>query len=299
MSRNNSKYSAALEAKRHKNDYPYNLLFDIFPELNGDKFAHVYIQNIKLAIHLFTGNSDLRYQAAKHYYVDHKKLYEIGVIMNLSNAEVNRLIEELKEIIFHNKEIIFNGFEHSKAYSDCVRNYVSLGFTERSASGLVSSGFYCITDINSMRDGKEFIKRLSNTIEDPDRVGTVFQDTLIKLNDLGYDTSRFGYNYKTEERKENDYHYAKRLSKCSGGSKSNNNDPKLTQFNGMSDNTFKMRCPICKRFTKVHITGTIDTTGNLHIVETNVVKKKKSTCSNCMRMIDLDDNILRFIRNYN
>lgn len=284
------KYTKSVEMCKMKHRYPCNLFLELFPDFNDDKFATVYVDNITIILNVFK-HENLGFKILKMSYEEHLTFERICGILNIMSSDAVRLANEAKDIIKRNKEVIFNGFAHSKLRNKTIGKLTREGFNKNTATALVDSGLYCVRDIKNLKDGKELIKVLSKNM-DSERVGKVLEDTLITMNKLGFDTTRFGYSGK----------------KPSNTPKSNNTIStavkpgtlnKITDYayDGFSTTTFKIQCPKCNRFFRIHIVGKVDKDGKLCIEHTAANESGIFLCQNCMSPVSID-KVDKFIRNY-
>lgn len=285
------KYTKSVEICKMKHRYPCNLFLELFPDFSDEKFATVYVDNITIILNVFR-HENLGFKILKMSYDEHLTFDRICAILNIMSSDAVRLQNEAKYIIRKNKEVIFNGFGHSKLRNRTIAKLTIEGFGKSTATSLVDSGLYCVRDIKNLKDGKELIKVLSKNMES-DRVGKVLEDTLITMNRLGFDTTRFGYSGKNQNTPS-----PKRInttpSTVSPGSLN-----KITDYayEGFSETTFKVQCPKCNRFFRIHIVGKVDRDGKLCIEHTATNESGIFFCQNCMAPVSID-KVDKFIRNY-
>ena len=284
------KYTKSVEICKIKHRYPCNLFLELFPDFNDDKFATAYVDNITIILNVFR-HENLGFKILKMSYEEHLTFERICGILNIMSSDAVRLENEAKDIIRKNKEVIFNGFGHSRLRNRTIGKLSREGFNKSTATALVDSGLYCTRDIKNVKDGKELIKVLSKNM-DSERVGKVLEDTLITMNKIGFDTTRFGYSGKKYDPPKT------------------NNKPDVTvvkpgtlnkisdyAYDGFSETTFKVQCPKCNRFFRIHIVGKIDKDGKLCLEHTTANESGIFFCQNCMAPVSID-KVDKFIRNY-
>lgn len=286
-----SKYTKSVEICEMKHRYPCNLFLELFPDFNDDKFAIVYVDNITIILNVLR-YENLGFKILKMSYEEHLAFDRICDVLNIMSSDAVRFQNEAKDIIRRNKEVIFNGFSHSKLRNRTIGKLSREGFNKNTATALVDSGLYCVRDIKNLKDGKELIKVLSKNMES-DRVGKVLEETLITMNRLGYDTTRFGYSGKKQNTNSPKYNNTM-PSTVSPGSLN-----KITDYayEGFSETTFKIQCPKCNRFFRIHIVGKVDRDGKLCIEHTATNESGIFFCQSCMAPVSID-KVDKFIRNY-
>lgn len=278
--------------QKMSNTYPCNLLLDLFPNITKDNFSPAYITNLSIAIKILS-NSYIGFKTLELQYKDCLSIDEIAERMRSNKFKVNQEQDDAKRMIIKNKEIIFNGFGHSKLRNKVISGLVSVGIHRDSATVLVDSGLYCVWDIMDLKDNKEFIKILSKNFE-PSVVGRTLEDTLVALNRQQYDTTKFGYiGKKYSGTVEID---PKKYDKITS-SKEDVLSIQNYDYNGFSDTTFKVKCPKCDRFFRIHLTGTIDDEGKLVLEKNPAIESGIFLCQHCMTPVNID-KVDKFIRNY-
>lgn len=285
------KYTKSVEICKIKHRYPCNLFLELFPDFNDDKFAIVYVDNITIILNVFR-YENLGFKILKMSYEEHLAFDRICDVLNIMYSDAVRLQNEAKDIIRRNKEVIFNGFGHSKLRNRTIEKLTREGFGKSTATSLVDSGLYCVRDIKNLKDGKELIKVLSKNM-DSDRVGKVLEETLITMNRLGNDTTRFGYSGKKQNTP------SQKCNNVIPSTVSPGSLNKITDYayEGFSETTFKVQCPKCNRFFRIHIVGKVDRDGKLRIEHTATNESGIFFCQNCMAPVSID-KVDKFIRNY-
>ena len=285
------KYTKSVEICKMKHRYPCNLFIELFPDFSDEKFATVYVDNITIILNVFR-HENLGFKILQMAYEEYLTFDQICGILNIKYSDVEHMANEAKDIIMKNKEVIFNGFGHSKLRNRTIGKLAREGFGKSTATSLVDSGLYCVRDIKNLKDGKELIKVLSKNMES-DRVGKVLEDTLITMNRLGFDTTRFGYSGKNQNTPS-----PKRINTMPS-TVSPDSIYKITDYvyEGFSETTFKVQCPKCNRFFRIHIVGKVDRDGKLCIEHTATNESGIFFCQNCMAPVSID-KVDKFIRNY-
>lgn len=285
------KYAKSVEICKMKQRYPRNLFLELFPDFSGEKFATVYVDNITIILNVFR-HENLGFKILKMSYEENLTDDTISTILNITTSDVVRLKNEAKDIIRRNKEVIFNGFGHSRLRNRTIGKLTKEGFNKITAISLVDSGLYCVRDIKNLKDGKELIKVLSNNMGS-DRVGKVLEETLITMNRLGFDTTRFGYSGKKQNTP------SPKRSNTMPSTVSPGSIYKITDYayEGFSETSFKVQCPRCNRFFRIHIVGKVDRDGKLCIEHTVANESGIFFCQNCMAPVSID-KVDKFIRNY-
>ena len=284
------KYTKSQQICKLMHRYPCNLFLELFPDFNGDKFATVYVDNITIILNVFK-HENLGFKILKMSYDEHLTFDRICGILNIMSSDAIRLQNDAKYIIKKNKEVIFNGFAHSKLRNRTIVKLTIEGFNKSTATALVDSGLYCVRDIKNLKDGKELINVLSKSM-DSDRVGKVLEDTLITMNKLGFDTTRFGYSGKKPN-------ISSKPNNSMATSIKHGTLNKISDYayDGFSETTFKVQCPKCNRFFRIHIVGKVDRDGKLCIEHTATNESGIFFCQNCMAPVSID-KVDKFIRNY-
>lgn len=285
------KYTKSVEICKMKHRYPCNLFLELFPDFSDEKFATVYVDNITIILNVFR-YENLGFKILKMSYKEHLAFDRICDILNIMSSDAVRLQNKAKDIIMRNKEVIFNGFGHSKLRNRTIGKLTREGFGKSTATSLVDSGLYCVRDIKNLKDGKELIKVLSKNMES-DRVGKVLEETLITMNRLGFDTTRFGYSGKKQNTP------SPKHSNTMHSTVSPDSIYKITDYayEGFSETSFKVQCPRCNRFFRIHIVGKVDRDGKLCIEHTSTNESGIFFCQNCMSPVSID-KVDKFIRNY-
>lgn len=292
MAKYTRKYPPYVEYNKMKNKYPCNLFLEIFPNFGGEKFDRVYVGNISIIINVLN-HDNLGFKIIKMTYGEHFDSEIICKILNIDSATKTRLEAEAKSMIVNNKEVIFNGFGHSKLRNKTISNLSKKGFPRHTATLLVDSGLYCVRDIDNVKDGKELIGILSKNME-PETVGKVMEDTLVNMNKLGFNTIKFGYAGKKA---------SKILSNKKDPEPSAEVDPNDVnkidgyKYDGISETTFKVQCLKCDEFFRIRITGKVNDEGKLRIDHNYNTESGIFLCKNCSAPLSFD-KIDRFIRNY-
>lgn len=284
-----ARYSKPIDADKFKHRYPCNLFFDLFPDFK-DKFAMVYIDNLNIILKIYKDKC-VGFKMLEMYYKMHLSVVKISEALSMSIHDVSKAISDAKNIIMNNKEVIFNGFGHSRLRNRTIHDLTNKGFSKYTAANLVDSGLYRIGDIDKLKNGKELIGVLAKKL-DSDTTGKVLEDTLITMNRIGYDTSKFGYTGKkkyTEQPKKEERHI--------DTTKGNINRISDYKYEGFSETTFKVNCPECDKFFRIHIIGKISDEGKLHIENTSQNETGIFICQNCGALVSVD-KVDNFIRNY-
>lgn len=287
-----ARYNKPVDVNKFKHKYPCNLFLDLFPDFK-DKFALTYVSNIGVILDIYK-NSYVGFKMLKMNYDEHLTNVQISKILGLSLNEVIKAERDAKRVIMDNKEVIFNGFGHSRLRNRTITAMANRGFNRITATSLVDSGLYCIDDIIKLKDGKELIKILSKKL-DSEMVGKVLEDALITLNKMGFDTSKFGYEGKKKYVK---YEKPKEV-KTTDMTEAPTYLHKITdyKYEGFSETTFKINCPACNKFFRIHIIGRIDNEGKLRIENSGQIESGIFRCQNCDASVSVD-KVDAFIRNY-
>lgn len=279
-------FNAAAEANRLRHEYPCNLFLQIFPEFDGDKFATVYVDNIKIILDIYKDN-DIGFKALELFYDKHLTIGAICEILGIKKA--SHYVDEAIDTIKDNKDVIFNGFRHSKLRKSVISDLRRTGFSKITAATLADCGLYSLKDIKNLKDGKTLIRKLSKDLE-PEVVGKALQNILKTMNDLGVDTTKFGYvghGVKMPSPEENNIFV---LSE-------DINRIENYEFNGLFETSFKVKCPKCNRYFRIRVVGKIDNEGKLRL-EKNVNNESGIfRCQHCDAPVNVD-KVDRFIRNY-
>lgn len=287
-----SRYTKPIDVNKFKHTYPCNLFLDLFPDFK-DKFALTYMHNIDIILNIYKNSSYVGFKMLKMNYSEHLTNVQISKILGLQLNEVVKAEKDAKRIIVDNKDVIFNGFGHSRLRNRTITTMTNKGFNKITATGLVDSGLYCIDDIIKLKDGKELIRVLSKKL-DCETVGKVLEDALITLNKMGFNTSKFGYEgkkyVKREKLSNKSVHVVDTVATCLN---------RITdyKYEGFSETTFKINCPVCNRFFRIHIIGKIDDEGKIRIENTSQVESGIFRCQNCNASVSVD-KVDAFIRNY-
>lgn len=282
-------------SEEEKRSYPYNVFFSLFPDFCGDKFDPVYIKNLNTILRIYQAN--LGFQVLEDMGKYCLTFAEIESKHYLTAAQIPQERFKALKIIRDNKDVIFNGFGHSKLRNRCIdRLCKEITISRYAASGLVDSGLYSISDIKKVKDGKTLIKILSKEMES-ERVGKVLEETLTTMNKLGYDTERFGYTgtrkHIVEPKKE------LIAVEMSSMAKSYSNLKTISgyKYGGFSETTFKIECPVCESYFRIHLVGHVDNDGRLKIERTTINKNAVWYCPECKTPIKVD-KIDTFLKNY-
>lgn len=279
-------FNAAAEANRLRHEYPCNLFLKIFPEFDGAKFATVYVDNIKIILDIYKDNN-IGFKALELFYDKHLTIGAICEILGVKRA--GDYAEEAINIIKDNKDVIFNGFRYSKLRKSVISNLHKTGFSKITAAALADCGLYSLSDIKNLKDGKTLINKLSKEFE-PEVVGKVLQNILKTLNDLGVDTTKFGYvghGVKiSEPKKDSVFVLSENVNRITN-----------YEFNGLSETSFKVQCPKCDRHFRIRVTGYVDNEGKLRL-DSNINNESGIFyCQHCNAPVNVD-KVDRFIRNY-
>ena len=279
-------FNAAAEANRLRHEYPCNLFLQIFPEFDGDKFATVYVDNIKIILNIFKDDT-LGFKALELFYDKHLTISAICEILGVKR--VVDYVDEAIETIKSNKDVIFNGFRYSKLRKTIISNLHRTGFSKITAATLADCGLYSLNDIKALKDGKTLIRKLSKDLE-PEVVGKVLHNVLKTMNDLGVDTTKFGYighGVKTPTPEDNSVFV---LSE-------DINRIENYEFNGLFETSFKVKCPKCNRYFRIRVIGNIDNEGRLRLEKNVNYESGIFRCQHCDAPVNVD-KVDRFIRNY-
>ena len=280
-------FNAAAEANRLRHEYPCNLFLQIFPEFDGDKFATVYVDNIKIILDIYKDNN-IGFKALELFYDKHLTIGAICEILGIKQA--SRYVDEAIDIIKDNKDVIFNGFRHSKLRKSVISDLRRTGFSKITAATLADCGLYSLKDIKNLKDGKTLIRKLSKDLE-PEVVGKALQNILKTMNDLGVDTTKFGYvghgvKMPAPEEDNNVFVLSEDINRIEN-----------YEFNGLFETSFKVKCPKCNRYFRIRVVGNIDNEGKLRL-EKNVNNESGIfRCQHCDAPVNVD-KVDRFIRNY-
>lgn len=279
-------FNAAAEANRLRHEYPCNLFLQIFPEFDGDKFATVYVDNIKIILDIYKDNN-IGFKALELFYDKHLTIGAICEILGIKQA--SHYVDEAIDTIKDNKDVIFNGFRHSKLRKSVISDLRRTGFSKITAATLADCGLYSLKDIKNLKDGKTLIRKLSKDLE-PEVVGKALQNILKTMNDLGVDTTKFGYvghGVKMPSPEEdNVFVLSEDINRIEN-----------YEFNGLFETSFKVKCPKCNRYFRIRVVGNIDNEGKLRL-EKNVNNESGIfRCQHCDAPVNVD-KVDRFIRNY-
>ena len=289
ISRSKSSYFSKL-TEEDKRSYPINIFFMLFPDFCNDKYDPVYIKNLNIILKIHSDNIGFQIIESmdKHGLLDSEIMSKYYV----SASQVPQKRFEALKIIKDNKDVIFNGFGHSKLRNKCINRLCREipGLSMSSAAGIVDSGLYSVTDITKVKDGKALIKILSKEL-DPERVGNVLEDTLISMNKVGYNTEKFGYTGKSIPR------HSEKSDNPTAVDSSNVQSISGYRYGGFSETTFRIQCPKCDHSFRIHLIGTIDDNGCLKIERTNTNKNAIWYCPDCGVAIKVD-KINTFLKNY-
>lgn len=286
-------YNKKVDVSKIENTYPCNLFLELFPEF-GDKFDQTYLSNIKIIMNVIK-DDHLGFKIIEMRYKDDLSMKSISDIFQIRQDSCEKLMNEAKNMIKDNKEVIFNGFGHSRLRNKTIFSLYKRGFTRITAAALVDSGLYSVRYIKNLRDGKELIKILSRTL-DPEDAGKILKDILITLNKIGYDTIKFGYagkKYKPYQPEE------KKPESAPATIVNNGTIFKIDnyRYDGFSETSFKVQCPRCKRTFRIHIVGYIDDFGILRLEHTEANKQGLYMCQNCLALVSVD-KVNEFLKNY-
>lgn len=275
------------------NTFPINLFFRVFYDFDKDKFDRTYTDNIKVFFDIY--KYDTGFIALYKTMKDGMSVLDLHRLWSMSTDKINDEMNNAIACIKHNKDAVFSGFRNSKLRSKVVTRLMQdlVGINRFTSMALVDAGLYSINDINYLKTSSELIDMIRKSTNNPNTVGKIFSDTLVALNRCGFDTSKFGYTgietkKKSEAPKRHMTVYPTDSTVCNIVGYS---------YNGFSTTTFKVKCPNCGGFFRIHITGHINEEGRLEIEHTTATDNDTWYCENCMKQIQVD-KVTKFLKNY-
>ena len=273
--------------------FPINLFFKVFYDFDKDKFDRTYTNNIKIFFDVY--KNDIGFNAV-HKFMNGISVAELSKLWGMSTNEINSNMNDAITTIRNNKDVVFSGFKNSKLRSKVATrlSHELIGINRFTSIALVDAGLYSASDINNIKNNSEFISMIHKVVSNSTNVGKIFSDTLVAMNHCGFDTSKFGY-------------IGDNIGKPKSVVHANNVQHPMVNsdirnivgynYNGFSTTTFKVKCPNCNKFFRIHITGSIDNDGKLKIEHTTATDSNVWYCENCMKQIRID-KVTKFLKNY-
>lgn len=274
--------------------FPINLFFKVFHDFDKEKFDRTYTDNMMIFFDIYKEN--IGFLALYRTMHDKKTFAEISKQWSINLVKISDEMNKALKCITNNKDVVFSGFKNSKLRNKVITKLMqeTPGINKSIAAYLVDARLYSAQDIMDLKSGTEFITAISRSMTDPNVVGRVFSETLTVMNKCGYDTSKFGYT-GTETKKKYVENHNKAYPTYTMNSEVNNIVG--YSYNGFSTTTFKVKCPNCGGFFRIHITGHINEEGKLEIEHTASTDNDVWHCENCMRQIKVD-KVSKFLKNY-
>lgn len=277
--------------------FPINLFFKVFYDFDKEKFDRTYADNMMIFFDIYGGSyiRNIGFLALYRTMHDKKTFAEISKLWSISLVMIDEEIKNAIKCIVNNKDVVFSGFKNSKLRSKVITELIREipGINRSIATYLVDAKLYTAQNIMDLESGSEFITAISRSVRDPNVVGRVFSETLAAMNKCGYDTSKFGYTGPETKKKHKENH--KVNSTYTANSEVNNIVG--YSYNGFSTTTFKVKCPNCGGFFRIHVTGHINEEGKLEIEHTASTDNDTWYCENCMEQIKVD-KVTKFLKNY-